>query len=65
MKLASFKAGSRTSYGAVTDGGIINLGRKLGSPVPLAAAAKVSLGCEQFATNPAPNTTSNQASRGG
>src|SRR5436309_6384417 len=29
MKLASFKAGSRTSYGAVTDGGIINLGRKL------------------------------------
>src|SRR5207302_276285 len=29
MKLASFKAGSRTSYGAVTDGGIIDLGRKL------------------------------------
>src|SRR5207253_5331656 len=29
MKLASFKAGGRTSYGAVTDGGIIDLGRKL------------------------------------
>jgi 2-keto-4-pentenoate hydratase/2-oxohepta-3-ene-1,7-dioic acid hydratase in catechol pathway len=29
MKLASFKAGDRTSYGAVTDGGIIDLGRKL------------------------------------
>jgi len=29
MKLASFKANGRTSYGAVTDGGIIDLGRKL------------------------------------
>jgi hypothetical protein len=29
MKLASFKAGGRASYGAVTDGGIIDLGRKL------------------------------------
>src|SRR5436190_24048420 len=29
MKLATFKANGRTSYGAVTDGGIIDLGRKL------------------------------------
>jgi hypothetical protein len=29
MKLASFKAGGRISYGVVTDGGIIDLGRKL------------------------------------
>ena len=29
MKLASFKAAGRTSYGAVTEGGIIDLGRKL------------------------------------
>ena len=29
MKLASFKADGRTSYGAVTDSGIIDLGRKL------------------------------------
>src|ERR1700758_3500582 len=29
MKLASFKADGRTSYGAVTDNGIIDLGRKL------------------------------------
>ncbi|MBV8240454.1 MAG: 2-hydroxyhepta-2,4-diene-1,7-dioate isomerase, partial [Hyphomicrobiales bacterium] len=29
MKLASFKADGRTSYGAVTDGGIIDFGRKL------------------------------------
>src|SRR5712672_4534547 len=29
MKLASFKANGRTSYGAVTDSGIIDLGRKL------------------------------------
>jgi 2-keto-4-pentenoate hydratase/2-oxohepta-3-ene-1,7-dioic acid hydratase in catechol pathway len=29
MKLASFKAGGRTSYGAVTGSGIIDLGRKL------------------------------------
>ena len=29
MKLASFKASGRASYGAVTDGGIIDLGRKL------------------------------------
>jgi 2-keto-4-pentenoate hydratase/2-oxohepta-3-ene-1,7-dioic acid hydratase in catechol pathway len=29
MKLASFRANGRTSYGAVTDGGIIDLGRKL------------------------------------
>jgi 2-keto-4-pentenoate hydratase/2-oxohepta-3-ene-1,7-dioic acid hydratase in catechol pathway len=29
MRLASFKANGRTSYGAVTDGGIVDLGRKL------------------------------------
>src|SRR5262249_62216464 len=29
MKLASFRAGGRTSYGVVVDGGIIDLGRKL------------------------------------
>jgi 2-keto-4-pentenoate hydratase/2-oxohepta-3-ene-1,7-dioic acid hydratase in catechol pathway len=29
MKLASFKANGRTSYGAVTGSGIIDLGRKL------------------------------------
>src|SRR4029453_5882322 len=29
MKLASFKANGRTSYGAVTETGIIELGRKL------------------------------------
>jgi 2-keto-4-pentenoate hydratase/2-oxohepta-3-ene-1,7-dioic acid hydratase in catechol pathway len=29
MRLASFKAGGRISYGAVTDGGIVDLGRKL------------------------------------
>ena len=29
MKLATFKANGRPSYGAVTDGGIIDLGRKL------------------------------------
>jgi len=29
MKLATFKANGRRSYGAVTDGGIIDLGRKL------------------------------------
>ena len=31
MRLASFKADGRTSYGAVTDKGIIDLGRKLSS----------------------------------
>jgi hypothetical protein len=29
MRLASFRVNGRTSYGAVTDGGIIDLGRKL------------------------------------
>ena len=29
MKLASFKANGRASYGVVTDSGIIDLGRKL------------------------------------
>jgi 2-keto-4-pentenoate hydratase/2-oxohepta-3-ene-1,7-dioic acid hydratase in catechol pathway len=29
MRLATFKANGRTSYGAVTDGGIVDLGRKL------------------------------------
>ena len=29
LRLASFKANDRTSYGAVTDGGIVDLGRKL------------------------------------
>ena len=29
MRLASFKANGRVSYGAVTDGGIVDLGRKL------------------------------------
>jgi 2-keto-4-pentenoate hydratase/2-oxohepta-3-ene-1,7-dioic acid hydratase in catechol pathway len=29
MRLASFKVNGRPSYGAVTDGGIIDLGRKL------------------------------------
>ena len=29
MRLASFKADGRTSYGAVIDSGIIDLGRKL------------------------------------
>src|SRR4029077_11162918 len=29
MRLASFKTDGRTSYGAVTDSGIIDLGRKL------------------------------------
>ena len=29
MRLATFKANGRVSYGAVTDGGIIDLGRKL------------------------------------
>jgi len=29
LRLATFKAGGRVSYGAVTDGGIIDLGRKL------------------------------------
>jgi 2-keto-4-pentenoate hydratase/2-oxohepta-3-ene-1,7-dioic acid hydratase in catechol pathway len=29
LRLASFKAGGRTSWGAVTDGGIVDLGRKL------------------------------------
>ena len=29
LRLASFKAGGRASYGAVTDQGIVDLGRKL------------------------------------
>jgi len=32
MRLASFKANGRVSYGAVTDGGIVDLGRKLKYP---------------------------------
>jgi 2-keto-4-pentenoate hydratase/2-oxohepta-3-ene-1,7-dioic acid hydratase in catechol pathway len=32
MKLASFKANGRVSYGAVSDGGIVDLGRKLKYP---------------------------------
>jgi 2-keto-4-pentenoate hydratase/2-oxohepta-3-ene-1,7-dioic acid hydratase in catechol pathway len=35
MKLASFKANGRVSYGAVNDGGIIDLGRKLKYPTLL------------------------------
>jgi 2-keto-4-pentenoate hydratase/2-oxohepta-3-ene-1,7-dioic acid hydratase in catechol pathway len=35
MKLASFKANGRVSYGAVNDGGIVDLGRKLKYPTLL------------------------------
>ena len=35
MRLASFKVKDRSSYGAVTDGGIIDLARKLEISAPL------------------------------
>lgn len=34
MKLASFSASGRDSYGAVVEGGIVDLGRRLGERYP-------------------------------
>jgi hypothetical protein len=34
MKLVTFERGGRTSYGAVRDGGIVDLGARLGQDAP-------------------------------
>ena len=34
MRLATFRAGGRASYGAVTGQGVIDLGRRLGTKYP-------------------------------
>jgi 2-keto-4-pentenoate hydratase/2-oxohepta-3-ene-1,7-dioic acid hydratase in catechol pathway len=39
MKLASFSVSGRTSYGAVVEGGIVDLGRRLGDRYPTLRAA--------------------------
>ena len=39
MKLASFSASGRNSYGAVVEGGIVDLGRRLGERYPTLRAA--------------------------
>lgn len=36
MRIASFQAGGRSSYGAVTDGGIVDLARRFGAAAPTA-----------------------------
>jgi 2-keto-4-pentenoate hydratase/2-oxohepta-3-ene-1,7-dioic acid hydratase in catechol pathway len=59
MRLASFKANGRVSYGAVSDGGIVDLGRKLKYPSlldvlragALAEAGAAAKGQPDFAVN--------------
>jgi 2-keto-4-pentenoate hydratase/2-oxohepta-3-ene-1,7-dioic acid hydratase in catechol pathway len=59
MRIASFKADGRMSYGAVSDGGIVDLGRKLKYPSlldvlragALAEAGRAAKGQPDFAVN--------------
>ena len=39
MKLASFSAAGRDTYGAVVEGGVVDLGRRLGDRYPTLRAA--------------------------
>ena len=50
MKLASFKAGKVESYGAVVDGGIVDLGKKFGKKFPTLRTALLGLGVTKLKT---------------
>jgi hypothetical protein len=50
MKLASFSATGRDSYGAVVEGGIVDLGRRLGERYPTLRAAIADGALGRFAS---------------